>query len=99
MSRIWRSRLLTIATLTVAVVGAVDAGRDRDGDLLVVFLFIAALQLVVLVGGRPRDRQAVLVRRDLADWMDEQAQRTGDTVDQIVDRMATQYRALWSPEA
>jgi len=99
MSRIWRSTLLTIATLTVAIVGAVDAGRDRDGDLLVVFLFVAALQLVVLVAGRPRDRQAVLVRRDLADWLDEQAQRTGDTVDQIVDRMTAQYRALWSPEA
>jgi len=99
MSRIWRSTLLTIATLTVAIVGAVDAGRDRDGDLLVVFLFVAALQLVVLVAGRPRDRQAVLVRRDLADWLDEQAQRTGDTVDQIVDRMTAQYRALWPPEA
>lgn len=99
MSRIWRSTLLTIATLTVAIVGAVDAGRDRDGDLLVVFLFVTALQLVVLVAGRPRDRQAVLVRRDLADWLDEQAQHTGDTVDQIVDRMTAQYRALWSPEA
>lgn len=98
MSRIWRTTLLSVAALTVATVGAVDAGRDRNGDLLVVFLVIVALQAAILLGRRPRDRRTISMRRDLADWVDEHARRTGDTTEQMVDRMAAEYRALWSNE-
>jgi hypothetical protein len=90
--------LLTIAASTVAAVGAVDAARRRDGDLLTVFLLIVALQVAVFVGRRPRDRRVITLRRDLADWIDERAHLTGDTTDQILDRMAAQYRVLWVPE-
>lgn len=97
MSRLWRSTLLTVASLAVATVGAVDAARGRDGDLVAVFLTIVALQAAVLAVHHTRDRRSVPVRRDLADWLDDRAQQTGDTVDQVVDRMVVQYRSLWPP--
>lgn len=78
--------------------GAVDAGRDRNGDLLTVFLVIVALEVAVLLGHRPSDRRPLTMRRDLADWIDDHAHRTGDTTDQVVDRMTAQYRALWPSE-
>jgi hypothetical protein len=99
MSHIWRTTVFTVAALTVAAVGAVDAGRDRNGDLFTVFLLIAALQVAVLVGRPPRDRRTITLRRDLAEWIDDQARHTGDTSEQVVDRMTAQYQVLWEPEA
>lgn len=97
MTQRWRTLLLNLVALTVASVGAVDAGRSRDGDLVAVFVTIVVLQVLVLVSRRSPDRRAVPVRRDLAEWLDSRAHNTGDTVDQVVDRMVTQYRSLWPP--
>ena len=98
MVHMWRHRLLNVAALTVAAVGAVDAGRTRNGDLLTVFLVIVVLQVAVLLGRRSVDRRPFTLLRDLADWIDDHAHRTGDTTEQLVDRMTAQYRALWPGE-
>jgi hypothetical protein len=97
MTQRWRTLLLNLVALTVAAVGVVDAGRSRDGDLVAVFVTIVVLQVLVVVSRRSPDRREVPVRRDLADWLDERARNTGDTVEQVVDRMVTQYRSLWPP--
>lgn len=98
MASTWRTAFLGVAVLTVASVGAVDAARERNGDLLTVFLLIVALQVAGLVGRRPGDRQPVTLRRDLAEWIDDQAEHTGDTTDQILDRITAQYRVMWQSE-
>jgi hypothetical protein len=86
------SRVIVIATMAVAAIGAVDAVRGRNGDLIVVFLIVAALQLVLLVrlqfGRRP-----IPLRPDLVAWLDERASITGEAPERIADRCISEYRA------
>jgi hypothetical protein len=86
------SRVIVVATTAVAVIGAVDAIRGRNGDLVVVFLVVAALQALLLVrlqfGRRP-----IPLRPDLVAWLDERASITGEPPERIADRCISEYRA------
>ena len=79
-------RLLLITATIIAGAGLLDGalGDGFDWDDAVMFGAIVALQLAVLLGSR--GRVAVTLRPDLASWVDRRSARTGEPVNEILDR-------------
>jgi hypothetical protein len=86
-------RTLVVASITVALVGALDGVRGGNADLVAVFLIVAALQAVLLArlqfGRRP-----VALRSDLTAWLDERAALTGEPAEWIADRCVAEHRSM-----
>jgi hypothetical protein len=86
------TRFLLWASVVIAVVGALDAGFDRDADLAVLFTglaVLAAIQLLRLHVWRP----AVPLRGDLVRWLTERSRISGEPVEHLADRAIASYRA------
>ncbi|MCF6734328.1 hypothetical protein [Blastococcus sp. KM273129] len=83
--------LLLLALLGV-LVGAVDAARGGDGDLVVLLaavgVVLAAALVLVL-----RSRHRIALRPDLATWLRRRAAATGEPADRLADRCVAAYRA------
>ena len=79
-------RVLLIAATIIAGAGLLDGafGDGFDWDDVAMFGAIIALQLAVLVGSR--GRVTVTLRPDLASWVDRRSARTGEPVNEILDR-------------
>jgi len=92
MSGSLTSRIIILATLAAAVVGTADAAIAGDGDLLAVFVIVALLQMGLLVRSL-LGRRTVRVRKDLANWLDEQSAITGEPIHRIADRCIANHRA------
>lgn len=82
---------LTVATLIVSMVGVVDAAIGQVWDLFVLFLVVAALQLAVIASSLG-NRVDVSLRPDLARFVVQRSQRTGEPVDDVVDRSVAWFQ-------
>lgn len=88
-------RMLLAFSILVAAVAALDAARGGHWDQFALLCALAAIASVVLVGtGR-----TVRPRRDLMNWVEQQAALTDDDPTRIVDRALAAYRAQMLPEA
>jgi hypothetical protein len=86
-----------LTLLVIAVVGCVDAARGDDGGLAVLF-GVLAVGIAALVLGADR-RGAILLRRDLATWVDRTSAVTGETPDELTSRAVSRLRAGFTPTA
>ena len=92
------TRVLLVAALVVAAVGALDAGIGREWELVGLFGVVALLVLVLLLRTRGHRRQTTL-RADLAAALADRSLRTGEPLDQLTDRaVATYLGALSEPD-
>jgi len=80
---------LTLAV--IAVVGCVDAARDDHTGLAVLF-GILAVGVVALVVSEAR-RGTIVLRRDLATWVERTSAVTGETPDELTSRAVSRLRA------
>ncbi len=90
MSRISDRMVLSIA-LIATLVGALDGYISREWDLMVVFLLVAAVQLILWLRQRA-SRVPVALRSDLAHWLQHRAEVTGDSFDDMIDRAVAHYK-------
>jgi hypothetical protein len=93
------NRLLTrvsgLTLVVIAVVGCIDAARGDDDGLAVLF-GVLAVGIAVLTLGADR-RGGVLLRRDLATWVDRTSAVTGETPDELASRAVSRLRAGFTP--
>ncbi|MGF1595737.1 MAG: hypothetical protein ACFCVK_02230 [Acidimicrobiales bacterium] len=90
------TRVLLSVALVITAVGALDAFIGRDFDLLAVFGLSAVVQLTTWLRYRAR-RVPVTLRPDLAHWLEEEAQRSGEPFDDVLDRaVAWQKHGLYA---
>ena len=80
---------LTLAV--IAVVGCIDAARDDNTGLAVLF-GILAVGIVGLVVGEAR-RGGIVLRPDLATWVERTSAVTGETPDELTSRAVSRLRA------
>jgi hypothetical protein len=88
-------RVSGLSLVVIAVVGCVDAARGDDGDLAVLF-GVLAVGIAALTLGADR-RGAILLRRDLATWVDRTSAVTGETPDELTSRAVSRLRAGFTP--
>lgn len=86
------NRAVLLMSSLVLAVGVIDGIVSREWDFLAVFAMALALQLLLLarLSGR---RPAVPIRRDLVDWMRDQAALAGEPMEATADRAISAYRA------
>lgn len=90
--------LMTALTLAaVAVVGFVDALRDDRVDSAV--LFAALLVGVLLLAGLRIATHPVVLRRDLAAWIDRTSAVTGESPETLTNRAVSRLRAGFTGRA
>lgn len=90
--------LLSLA-LVATVVGAMDAFVGSEWDLLAVFMLSLTLQSMVWLRQRST-RLDVSVRADLVHWMEHESQRTGEPVEDLIDRaVAWHQHGLYPPRS
>lgn len=85
------SRLLLSISLAIVGVGALDGFISREWDLFVVLMLSGSVQLIMWVRQRAH-RVPVGLRPDLAEWLEQRAQRNGEPFDDILDRAIAWYR-------
>jgi len=81
----------------LALVGMADAAIGGVWDLFVLFTILAVVHIAALAvsGG---NRVQVTLRPDLARWATQRSQRTGEPVDDVIDRaMAWYQQGLYQP--
>lgn len=96
MNRLLDDRLLVGLAALVVGVAAVDAAVSAEWDLVAT----AVLGLVLLLGALARSwtrRRPATVRADLAGWLADQAHRTGERQEVLVDRALASYRRRVDP--
>ena len=82
---------LTGFSLLIAGVGVTDAALSRQWDLLVLFVVIGLVQLWTLV--RTLDKRVTIsLRPDLARWVTQRSQRTGEPATDVVDRAVALFQ-------
>lgn len=86
--------LLTIAI--VAGVGAVEASRIGEVVLLGLLVVIGVLAVGIAVS--LRFSAPVMVRGDLAAWLDTTSALTGETASNLANRAVSNYRAAMSDD-
>ena len=92
MVSIQRNALILVLALLATGAGLLDAIAGQEWDLAAVLLLVIILQLAVVAGLRT-DRLSVRLRPDLADWLRQRADATGEPVELIADRCVAAYRA------
>ena len=86
---------LTLAV--IAVVGCIDAARD-DNTALAILFGILAVGIVGLVLGEAR-RGSIVLRPDLATWVERTSAVTGETPDELTSRAVSRLRAGFAEAA
>lgn len=92
------SRLVLSIAIVVTGVGALDAFVGRDWDLVSVFLLLAFLLLMLWLRQRAH-RVPVALRPDLARLLVNQSQRTGEPLDELLDRAVAAYQQGLFPDS
>jgi hypothetical protein len=84
-----------ITLVVVAVVGCIDAARHDHAGLALIFGILAVgVAGIAIVDGRTR---GVVLRRDLASWVERTSAVTGETPDELTSRAVSRLRAGFSP--
>lgn len=86
------TRILIATILVVAGVGALDGFISREWDLLAVFLLVITLETVLWLRLRA-NRIPVTIRPDLARWIEQQSEQTGEPFDDLIDRAIAWHRS------
>jgi hypothetical protein len=84
-----------VVGLIVSVVGAIDAVRSGEYDLLAVLLALALVFTALLASGSTRGGWRL--RADLARWVHHRAALTGETTEHITNRAVAAYRSELEP--
>jgi hypothetical protein len=84
-------RTVFVAMIVLCCVGALDAARGDEWDLVVIFGAVALLA-VVLLARTSVSRVLVPIRSDLVRWMAARAAVTGDRTENLADRAVAAYR-------
>ncbi|NNE72236.1 MAG: hypothetical protein HKN26_01070 [Acidimicrobiales bacterium] len=93
------SRVVLMISLLICGVGIVDALIGREWDLLVIFIMTALAQFLLLMRFIAT-RVPVTIRADLAQWVEDHSEHSGEPVEQIIDRSLAWYRqGLYRPTA
>jgi hypothetical protein len=82
---------LTVITLIVSLVGLADASIGRVWDLFVMFLVLVIVQMLVLLSASG-NRVPISLRPDLARWAKQRSQRTGEPLNDVVDRSVAWFQ-------
>lgn len=82
---------LTGFSLLIAGVGVTDAALSREWDLLVLVVVIGLAQLWTLARA-VGSRVTVSLRPDLARWVTQRSQRTGEPATDVVDRAVALFQ-------
>jgi hypothetical protein len=84
-----------VVGLIVSAVGAIDAIRSGEFDLLAVLLALVLVFAVLLASGCARTGWRV--RADLARWVEHRAALTGENTEQVTNRALAAYRSALEP--
>jgi hypothetical protein len=84
------SRGLLLISLVICAVGLLDAAIGTEWDLLVVIGLSVVVQLSIWFR-QWSSRVPVLLRADLAHQLEEQAERSGEPFDTVLDRAVSWY--------
>ena len=92
------NRLITVASglslMLLAIAGLVDAARHDHTGLAVLF-GVLVLGVAGITTGQARSR-AVVLRRDLAAWVDRTSAMTGETPDELTNQAVSRLWASFS---
>lgn len=93
-----RTRLFIplLAIIVLAAVGIVEAWRVEAAGLLGLAIVIELLAVGTVVS--LRSTAPVVVRGDLAAWLDTTSALTGETASALADRALSSYRAAMADE-
>jgi hypothetical protein len=80
-----------LSLAVIAIVGCVDTARNDHTGLAVLF-GILAVGLATLTLGEAR-RGSIVLRRDLATWVERTSAVTGETPDELTSRAVSRLRA------
>jgi hypothetical protein len=80
-----------VSLAVIAIIGCVDAARDDHTGLAVLF-GILAVGVVALTLGEMR-RGSIVLRPDLATWVERTSAVTGETPDELTSRAVSRLRA------
>ena len=84
-------RVLILAIVLVALAGFFDAWVIEEPDLVVLFVTILVIGLVLLARTLSK-RRSLRVRADLAAWLQQRSDLTGESPEQLADRALATYR-------
>lgn len=85
------TRLLTLTSFLVVVVGAIDAAWSEEWDLFALLAIATAIQ-GLLLSRLESKRPAVPIRRDLVVWYRDRAALAAEPMPVVVDRALAAYR-------
>ena len=85
------TRLVLTIGLIVVAVGALDSFISREWDLLVVFALSGIVQLGLWLRQSGR-RSPVSLRPDLARWLAQRSEQSGEPFDDLLDRAVARYK-------
>ena len=91
----WIVLVSGVTLVVVAVVGCIDATRSDDVSLAILFgiLAVGVAGLALL----EQRSSGVVLRHDLATWVDRTSAVTGETPDELTSRAVSRLRAGFSP--
>lgn len=92
MAATGRMRPLLIVAIVLCAIGAIDAALDGAWDQVVLFA-ATTLAVAAAVAVHNPGRQALTLRRDLADWLRSRSELTGEPVETLADRAVAAHRA------
>ncbi|MEX0699530.1 MAG: hypothetical protein WD354_07320 [Acidimicrobiia bacterium] len=78
-------RTLITASITVLIIGSIDAGISSEWDLFILFIIGLTLSLALLFRVESR-RPAIPIRRDLVVWLRDRASISGESLSAVTDR-------------
>ncbi len=84
-------RVLILAVVLVALAGFLDAWVIEEPEIALLFGAVLILGLALLARTLSK-RRPLRVRADLAGWMQQRSDLTGEPVEQIADRALATYR-------
>ena len=78
-------RTLITASITVLIIGSIDAGMSSEWDLFTLFMIGLALSVALLARVESR-RPVIPIRRDLVAWLRDRASVSGESLTAVTDR-------------
>jgi hypothetical protein len=87
----WTRYATLTALALVGTIGAIDSALEGEWDSVILFVLVIVLTLPLLTS-LDRSRRLVLLRTDLARWVDHRSATTGEPPGAVVDRAVARHR-------